>query len=151
MDHFTYRSGALHAEDVAIADIAAAVGTPVYVYSTATLTRHFQVYDDALAGMPHLICYAMKANSNLAVLATLAALGAGMDVVSEGEFRRALAVGVPGSRIVFSGVGKTAAEMRFALSHDVRQFNVESAEELEVLSAVAASRITKSRPSPALR
>ncbi|MFT7390980.1 MAG: diaminopimelate decarboxylase [Paracoccaceae bacterium] len=139
MDHFTYRSGALHAEDVAIADIAAAVGTPVYVYSTATLTRHFQVYDDALAGMPHLICYAMKANSNLAVLATLAALGAGMDVVSEGEFRRALAVGVPGSRIVFSGVGKTAAEMRFALSHDVRQFNVESAEELEVLSAVAAS------------
>jgi diaminopimelate decarboxylase len=124
---------------VAIADIAAAVGTPVYVYSTATLTRHFQVYDDALAGMPHLICYAMKANSNLAVLATLAALGAGMDVVSEGEFRRALAVGVPGSRIVFSGVGKTAAEMRFALSHDVRQFNVESAEELEVLSAVAAS------------
>ncbi|MFT7026745.1 MAG: diaminopimelate decarboxylase [Paracoccaceae bacterium] len=124
---------------MAIADIAAAVGTPVYVYSTATLTRHFQVYDDALAGMPHLICYAMKANSNLAVLATLAALGAGMDVVSEGEFRRALAVGVPGSRIVFSGVGKTAAEMRFALSHDVRQFNVESAEELEVLSAVAAS------------
>lgn len=139
MDHFTYKDGVLHAEDVAIADIAAAVGSPVYVYSTATFERHFKVFDEALAGMPHLICYAMKANSNLAVLATLAKLGAGMDVVSEGEFRRALAAGVPGARIVFSGVGKTAAEMRFALENDVRQFNVESAEELEALSSVAAA------------
>lgn len=139
MDHFNYKDGVLHAEDVAITDIAAAVGSPVYVYSTATFERHFKVFDEALAGMPHLICYAMKANSNLAVLATLAKLGAGMDVVSEGEFRRALAAGVPGDRIVFSGVGKTPGEMRFALEHDVRQFNVESAEELEVLSAVASA------------
>jgi diaminopimelate decarboxylase len=139
MDHFTYRGGILHAEDVAIPDIVAAVGSPVYVYSSATFARHYRVIDEALAGMPHLICYAMKANSNLAVLATLARLGAGMDVVSEGEFRRALAAGVPGERIVFSGVGKTPAEMRFALGHGVRQFNVESAEELEVLSAIAAS------------
>lgn len=138
MDHFTYRGGALHAEDVALADIAATVGTPVYVYSRATFERHFRVFDEALAGMPHLVCYAMKACSNLAVLRVMAKLGAGMDVVSEGEFRRALAAGVPGEKIVFSGVGKTPAEMRFALENGVRQFNVESAEELEVLSQVAS-------------
>ncbi|MEO1687776.1 MAG: diaminopimelate decarboxylase [Pseudomonadota bacterium] len=137
MDHFLYRDGILHAEDVSLAEIAAAVGSPVYVYSTATLERHYRVFDEALAGMPHLICYAMKANSNLGVVATLAALGAGMDVVSEGEFRRALAVGVPGEKVVFAGVGKTREEMRFALAHDVRQFNVESAEELEALASVA--------------
>ncbi len=137
MDHFLYRNGVLHAEDVSIPTIAEAVGTPFYVYSAATLTRHFNVFDEALAGLPHLICYAVKANGNLAVLRTLARLGAGMDVVSEGEFRRALAAGVPGDKVVFSGVGKTAAEMRFALAHGVRQFNVESAEELEALDAVA--------------
>ncbi len=138
MDHFLYRSGVLHAEDVPLPEIAAAVGTPVYVYSTATLTRHYRVFEEALAGLDHLICYAMKANSNLAVLRVMAALGAGMDVVSEGEYRRARAAGVPGERIVFSGVGKTRAEMQLALTGGIRQFNVESEPELLALSEVAA-------------
>ena len=138
MDHFTYRGGVLHAEEVPLPEIAAVVGTPVYVYSTATLTRHFHVFQEALAGLPHLICYAVKANSNQAVLALMGSLGAGMDVVSEGEYRRARAAGVPGERIVFSGVGKTAGEMRLALHHGIRQFNVESEPELDALSAVAA-------------
>ena len=106
MDHFLYRDGALYAEDVPVAEIAAAVGTPFYVYSTATLIRHFRLFDEALSGMDHLVCYAMKAASNQAILKTLAAEGAGMDVVSGGEYRRARAAGVPGERIVFSGVGK---------------------------------------------
>jgi diaminopimelate decarboxylase len=139
MDHFLYRDGALFAEDVPVADIAAAVGTPVYVYSTATLVRHFRLFDEALAGMDHLICYAMKAASNLAILKTLAREGAGMDVVSAGEYLRAKAAGVPGDRIVFSGVGKTPAEIRLALEGGVRQFNVESEPELEAISAIAAS------------
>tara|TARA_R110002124_G_scaffold26674_4_gene95887 strand:- start:343 stop:1611 length:1269 start_codon:yes stop_codon:yes gene_type:complete len=137
MDHFQYQSGALCAERVAIADIARAVGTPFYVYSSATLTRHYQVFQEALAGMDHLICYAMKANSNQAVLRLMANLGAGMDVVSGGEYARAIAAGVPGERIVFSGVGKTADEMRMALAGGVRQFNVESEPELLALDAVA--------------
>ena len=116
MDHFLYRNGALHAEDVPVAEIAATVGTPFYVYSTATLLRHFRLFDEALEGTDHLVCYAMKAASNQAILKTLAAAGAGMDVVSEGEYRRAKAAGVPGDKIVFSGVGKTAAEIRCALS-----------------------------------
>ena len=115
MDHFLYRDGALFAEDVAISEIAAAVGTPFYVYSTATLLRHFKAFDDALDGMDHLVCYAMKANSNQAVLKTLAQAGAGMDVVSAGEYLRAKAAGVPGDKIVFSGVGKTVSEIRLAL------------------------------------
>ncbi|MGJ8573447.1 MAG: diaminopimelate decarboxylase [Hoeflea sp.] len=139
MDHFLYRDGALFAEDVAIAEIAAAVGTPFYVYSTATLLRHFKAFDDALEGMDHLVCYAMKANSNQAVLQTLAQAGAGMDVVSAGEYLRAKAAGVPGDKIVFSGVGKTAAEIRLALEGGIRQFNVESEPEMEVLNAVAQS------------
>jgi diaminopimelate decarboxylase len=142
MDHFLYRDGALFAEDVAIAEIAAAVGTPFYVYSTATLLRHFKAFDDALDGMDgmdHLVCYAMKANSNQAVLQTLAQAGAGMDVVSAGEYLRAKAAGVPGDKIVFSGVGKTAAEIRLALEGGIRQFNVESEPEMEVLNAVAQS------------
>ncbi|NOR31666.1 MAG: diaminopimelate decarboxylase [Sulfitobacter sp.] len=139
MDHFLYRDGALFAEDVAIAEIAAAVGTPFYVYSTATLLRHFKAFDDALDGMDHLVCYAMKANSNQAVLQTLAQAGAGMDVVSAGEYLRAKAAGVPGDKIVFSGVGKTAAEIRLALEGGIRQFNVESEPEMEVLDAVAQS------------
>jgi diaminopimelate decarboxylase len=139
MDHFLYRDGILHAEDVPLTEIASAVGTPFYVYSTATLERHFRVFDEALAGMDHLICYAMKANSNLAVLRVMARLGAGMDVVSIGEYRRALAAGVAPEKIVFSGVGKTRDEMAYALEHGIRQFNVESAEELEVLSAVASA------------
>ncbi len=139
MDHFTYRGGVLHAEDVPLPEIAAAVGTPVYVYSAATLTRHYRVFQEALAGMDHLICYAVKANSNLAVLALIGALGAGMDVVSEGEYRRAKAAGVPGARIVFSGVGKTRDEMRLALEGGIRQFNVESEPELRALSEVASA------------
>ena len=137
MDHFLYKNGVLYAEDVAIPDIVASVGAPFYVYSTATLTRHFQLFDDALAGMDHLVCYAMKAASNQAILQTLAKLGAGMDVVSGGEYARARAAGVPGERIVFSGVGKTRDEMRLALTGGIRQFNVESEPEMAVLSAVA--------------
>ncbi len=139
MDHFDYRDGVLHAEDVAIPAIAQAVGAPFYVYSTATLERHLSVMDAALAGMPHLVCFAVKACGNVAVLRTLARKGAGMDVVSEGEMRRALAAGVPGAKIVFSGVGKTRAEMAAALAAGVGQFNVESEPELEALSQVAAS------------
>jgi diaminopimelate decarboxylase len=139
MDHFLYRNGSLHAEDVPISDIAAAVGTPFYVYSTATLLRHFTLFDEALDGMDHMVCYAMKAASNQAILMTLARAGAGMDVVSVGEYLRAKAAGVPGERIVFSGVGKTADEIRVALEGGIRQFNVESEPEMEVLNAVALS------------
>ena len=137
MDHFLYRDGALFAEDVPVADIAAAVGTPFYVYSTATLLRHYRLFDEALEGMPHLVCYAVKANSNVAVLRTLAQAGAGMDVVSGGEYRRARAAGVPGERIVFSGVGKTEDEIRTALQGGIRQFNVESEPEMATLDRVA--------------
>ncbi len=137
MDHFIYRDGVLHAEDVAVTEIAAAVGTPFYAYSEATLARHFRVFDEALDGMDHLICYAVKANSNVAVLKILGDLGAGMDVVSGGEYLRAKAAGVPGDRIVFSGVGKTREEMRMVLTGGIRQFNVESEPELAVLNEVA--------------
>jgi diaminopimelate decarboxylase len=139
MDHFLYRNGELYAEDVPVAEIAAQVGTPFYCYSTATLTRHFRLFDEALAGTEHLICYAMKAASNLAILKTLAELGAGMDVVSGGEYARAKAAGVPGERIVFSGVGKTRQEMRMALEGGIRQFNVESEPEMVALNEVALS------------
>ena len=139
MDHFLYRDGALFAEDVPVAQIAAEVGTPFYCYSTATLSRHFQLFDDALEGVDHLVCYAMKAASNQAILKTLARLGAGMDVVSGGEYSRAKAAGVPGERIVFSGVGKTKDEMRMALEGGVRQFNVESEPEMRALSEIAQS------------
>lgn len=139
MDHFLYRDGELHAEDVPVAEIAAQVGTPFYCYSTATLTRHFRLFDEALEGMPHLVCYAMKAASNQSILKTLAGLGAGMDVVSGGEYLRAKAAGVPGEKIVFSGVGKTREEMRIALEGGVRQFNVESEPEMAALSDVAMS------------
>lgn len=137
MDHFLYRDGALYAEDVPVAEIAAAVGTPFYVYSTATLQRHFRLFDEALEGMDHLVCYAMKAASNQAILKTLAQVGAGMDVVSQGEYLRAKAAGVPGDKIVFSGVGKTGEEIRTALSGGIRQFNVESEPEMAVINAVA--------------
>lgn len=139
MDHFLYRNGELFAEDVPISEIAASVGTPFYVYSTATLARHYQVFDDALSGLDHLICYAVKANSNLAVLKILGDLGAGMDVVSGGEYLRAKAAGVPGDRIVFSGIGKTREEMVLALQGGIRQFNVESEPEMIVLNEVALS------------
>lgn len=137
---FAYRKGALHVEDVALADIAAAVGTPAYVYSTAALEQNYRAYAEALAGLDATICYALKANGNLAVIRTLARLGAGADVVSEGELRRALAAGVPAGKIVFSGVGKTRAEMAFALDAGIAQLNVESEPELEALSEVAAAK-----------
>ncbi|HEY4193310.1 MAG TPA: diaminopimelate decarboxylase [Mesorhizobium sp.] len=139
MNHFDYREGVLHAEDVAIPDIAAAVGTPFYCYSTATLTRHFRVFSEAFSELDALVCYALKANSNQAVLKTLAKAGAGADVVSEGELRRALAAGIAARKIVFSGVGKTAQEMDFALEADILCFNVESEPELELLSARAVA------------
>ena len=137
MDHFSYKSGILHAEDASIKEIAKKVGTPFYVYSTATLRRHFDLFESALSGIDHLICYAVKAASNQAILRTLANFGAGMDVVSGGEYKRAREAGVEGSQIVFSGVGKTGAEMKLALTEGVRQFNVESEEELLALSAIA--------------
>jgi diaminopimelate decarboxylase len=140
MHHFAYRRGVLHAEDVPLPEIAGAVGTPFYCYSNATIERHFEVFRTAFADQNALVCYAMKANSNQAVLATLARLGAGMDVVSEGELRRARAVGVPGEKIIFSGVGKTRAEMNLGLDENILCFNVESAPELEALSAVASAR-----------
>ncbi|TPN42748.1 MULTISPECIES: diaminopimelate decarboxylase [unclassified Mesorhizobium] len=139
MNHFDYRDGVLHAEDVAILDIAAQVGTPFYCYSTATLTRHYRVFAQAFAGLDALVCYAMKANSNQAVLRTLARLGAGADVVSEGELRRALAAGIPAGKILFSGVGKTAREIDFALTAGILCFNVESEPELELLSSRAVA------------
>ncbi|RVV97000.1 diaminopimelate decarboxylase [Mesobaculum littorinae] len=143
MDHFLYRNGQLHAEDVSIDEIARAVGTPFYCYSAATLTRHFHLFEEALAGMDHLICYSVKANSNQAVLTLLGRLGAGMDVVSGGEYARARAAGVPGERIVFSGVGKTRDEMRAALAGGIRQFNVESLPEMRALSEVAVEMGTR--------
>ena len=137
MNHFDYRDGVLHAEDVSVAEIAQAVGTPFYCYSTATLTRHYKVFADAFASVDALVCNAMKANSNQAVLATLAGLGAGADVVSEGELRRALAAGIPPRKIVFSGVGKTAREIDFALQTEILCFIIESEPELELVSARA--------------
>ena len=145
MNHFHYRDGALHAEDVDLERIAEAVGTPFYCYSSATIERHYRVFSSAFAGARALVCYAMKANSNQAVLATLARLGAGMDVVSEGELRRARTAGVPGDKIIFSGVGKTRAEMALGLDENIRCFNIESEPELEVLSQVAAGRGQRAR------
>jgi diaminopimelate decarboxylase len=139
VNHFHYRDGVLHAEEVAVPDIASAIGTPFYCYSTATLTRHFKVFAAAFSGLDALVCYAMKANSNQAVIRTLAKLGAGADVVSEGELRRALAAGIPPEKIVFSGVGKTAREMDFALAKNIHCFNIESEPELERLSARAVA------------
>ncbi|MEN8839675.1 MAG: diaminopimelate decarboxylase [Octadecabacter sp.] len=139
MDHFLYRDGQLMAEDVSIAEIAAQVGTPFYVYSSATLLRHFKLFDDALDGIDHLVCFAMKSLSNQAVLKLLGDAGAGMDVVSVGEYLRAKAAGISGDKIVFSGIGKTREEMRIALEGGIRQFNVESEPEMEALSEVAVS------------
>ena len=147
MNHFQPRGGELWCEDVSLTALADAVGTPLYVYSSATLERHYHVFRDALAAFPRLgrpsIAYAVKANSNLSVLATLGQLGAGADTVSEGEIRRALAAGVPPSRIVFSGVGKTARELAFALDAGVAQINVESEPELRLVAAVARARAAR--------
>lgn len=138
MDHFQYQNGELFAEDVALSKIAADVGTPVYVYSSATLKRHFRVFSEAFGALDALVCYAVKANSNQAVLRTLALEGAGADVVSLGELTRALKAGIPPEKIVFSGVGKTPDEMAAALKAGIKQFNVESEPELETLNGVAA-------------
>lgn len=145
MHHFSYSEGRLHCEDVDLEAIASAVGTPCYVYSSATLVRHAQVIAEAFRGQRALIAYSVKANGNLAVLATLAAQGCGADVVSAGELLRARKAGIPASRIVFSGVGKTAAEMALALEQGIHQFNVESAGELRLLSDVAA-RLGRTAP-----
>src|SRR5437764_1080301 len=140
MHHFAYRDGVLHAEGVSIAAVADAVGTPFYCYSSATLERHYRVFADAFADVPSLICYALKANSNQAVIATLARLGAGADVVSEGELKRARAAGVPPERIMFSGVGKTARELALAVDAGILCVNVESETELDQLAAIATSK-----------
>lgn len=137
MDHFDYHGGQLHAEAVPVADIAARFGTPCYVYSAATLTRHFNVFEEALAGHPYLICYAVKANSNIGVLGLLADLGSGFDIVSVGELERVLAAGGDPAKVVFSGVGKRVDEMRRALEVGIRCFNIESEAELERLNIVA--------------
>ncbi|MEW6452628.1 MAG: diaminopimelate decarboxylase [Pseudomonadota bacterium] len=137
MNHFQYRDGVLHAESVSLIALADAVGTPFYCYSTATLERHYRVFAEAFTGVDALVCYAMKANSNQSVLKTLAKLGAGADVVSGGELKRARAAGIPASKIVFSGVGKTEAELRQALSEDILCINVESEPELNLLSKLA--------------
>jgi diaminopimelate decarboxylase len=145
MHHFHYRDGILHAEDVAIADIVAAVGSPVYVYSTATITRHYQIFADAMAHAAGgrekaRVFYAMKANSNIGVVETLAKLGSGADVVSEGEIRKAMRAGIPADKIVFSGVGKTEAELAHAVDVGLYQVNIETEGELEALSRVAAAK-----------
>src|SRR5580765_1871250 len=140
MHHFAYRDGVLHAEAVNLASLAKSVGTPFYCYSTATLTRHYRVFADAFGNVPSLVCYAVKANSNQAVIATLAKLGAGADVVSGGELKRALAAGVPAQKIMFSGVGKTADELAAAVDANILCVNVESEPELELLSSIAVSK-----------
>jgi len=140
MHHFAYRDGVLHAEAVNLAKLAQAVGTPFYCYSTATLERHYRVFAGAFADVPALVCYAVKANSNQAVLATLARLGCGADVVSGGELKRALAAGVPPDKIMFSGIGKTSAELAQALDENILCVNVESESELELLSTIAAGK-----------
>jgi diaminopimelate decarboxylase len=145
MHHFAYKDGVLHAEDVSLDAIESEVGTPFYCYSTATLMRHYNVFAGAFSGTDALVCYSIKANSNIAVLKTLGALGSGMDVVSEGELRRARAAGVAPDRIVFSGVGKTRVEMAYALDEGIYAFNVESEAELLALNDVATKKGVKAR------
>jgi diaminopimelate decarboxylase len=140
MHHFDYRHGVLHAEAVNLVDLAQAVGTPFYCYSTATLERHYRVFAGAFANVPSLVCYAVKANSNQAVIATLAKLGAGADVVSGGELKRVLKAGVPPDKIMFSGIGKTADELAMALDANILCVNVESEPELDLLSQIAKSK-----------
>ena len=140
MHHFAYRDGVLHAEAVSLDALADRVGTPFYCYSTATLTRHYKVFTGAFADVDALVCYAMKANSNQAVIATLAKLGAGADVVSGGELKRARAAGVPAGKIMFSGIGKTAEELAHAVDEGILCINVESEPELELLSSIASSK-----------
>src|ERR1700686_3265323 len=140
MHHFDYRNGVLHAEGVNLIALAEAVGTPFYCYASATLERHYNVFARAFAEVDALVCYAMKANSNQAVIATLPKLGAGADVVSEGELKRARAAGIPADKIMFSGIGKTAAELALAVDEGILCVNVESEPELEMLAAIARSK-----------
>src|SRR6059058_5061890 len=147
MNHFDYRNGVLHAEAVDLATLADAVGTPFYCYSAATIERHYRVFAGAFADVPSLVCYAMKANSNQAVIKTLARLGAGADVVSEGELKRARAAGIPPGKIMFSGVGKTARELALAVDEGIFCVNVESEAELDLLSAIAAGKGATARIS----
>src|SRR3981189_1778431 len=149
MNHFDYRNGVLHAEAVDLSELADRVGRPFYCYSTATLERHYQVFSEAFADQKALVCYAMKANSNQSVLRTLAKFGAGADVVSGGELKRALAAGFPPGKILFSGIGKTEAELRAALAEDILCINVESEPELELLSRLAVEAGKQARkPAP---
>jgi diaminopimelate decarboxylase len=145
MHHFTYRNGVLHAEDVSLVEIASRIGTPFYCYSTATLERHYKVFAGVFADVRALVCYAMKANSNQAVVKTLANLGAGADVVSEGELKRARAAGIPPERLMFSGVGKTARELAMAVDENILCVNVESEPELELLASIATSKGREAR------
>lgn len=145
MHHFHYRGDDLYCEEVPVARIAAEVGTPAYIYSHATLTRHFRVFDEAFAGVPHLICFAMKANANLAVLRLFSDMGGGLDVVSGGELFRGLKAGVPTQRIVYAGVGKSREEIAYALKSDILMFNVESGQELRLIHEVASGMGVKAR------
>ena len=147
MDFFDYQNGTLHVEDVSLADIAKTHGTPTYVYSRKTLERHWHKFDEALGDHPHLICFAVKANSNIGVLSVLAKLGSGFDIVSGGELQRVLAAGGDPRKVVFSGVGKTASEIEFALQHDILCFNVESFAELDRINAAAAKAGKRARIS----
>ncbi|MBI4572849.1 MAG: diaminopimelate decarboxylase [candidate division NC10 bacterium] len=145
MHHFHYRGDDLYCEEVPVARIASEVGTPAYVYSHATLTRHFRIFDQAFAAVPHLVCFAMKANANLAVLKLFSDLGAGLDVISGGELFRGLKVGVPPQRIVFAGPGKTREEIGYALKSDILMFNVESGQELRLIHEVASGMGMRAR------
>lgn len=138
MDYFNFKDGQLYAEDVSVKNLAEQYGTPLYIYSKATLERHYRAFEHALSDIPHLVCYSVKSNSNLAILNLMAKMGAGFDVVSEGELRRVIAAGGDPSKTVFSGVGKTESEIEFALKSKIRCLNVESAQELEVVSSIAA-------------
>ncbi len=147
MHHFEYKNGELHAENRSVSSLVKEYGTPLYIYSAATMRRHFQAFDSAFSGLPHLTCFSVKANSNLCVLRLLNELDAGMDIVSGGELHRALAAGVPGNKIIYSGVGKRPEEIREALAADILMFNVESLEEMERISEIAQSLNTTARIS----
>src|SRR5450759_2710997 len=147
MHYFQQRNGELHAEGVPLRELAARVGTPCYVYSLATLQRHYRVFDEAFAAIPHLVCFSVKANSNLAVLRTFVREGSGFDIVSGGELFRALKAGADPAKIVFSGVGKTAREIRYALTAGILMFNVESPAELDTINTVAGELGAKARVS----
>ena len=147
MHHFNYLNGALYCENVPVAAIAQTVDTPFYLYSTATLQHHYQVFDQAFAGTPHLVCFAVKANSNLAILRIFISQGSGMDIVSGGELYRALQAGVDPGKVVYSGVGKRPDEIRFALENDILMFNIESSQELQSLNETAGQMGKKARIS----